>query len=194
MNGPFGGAAEGGRTDRKMHWLPVDFGIPLSIIVNIWRKDGRRRTTLLYILLGMSIYDIGASSMYVVGSWAIPRDVHNPNTFQPSGSMQTCRAQAFLFQTFASAVPMYNLSAAVYSYSAINRSWREELAHDQFNPTKLWCWFSGTEQSDMLKFIVYYGPLWVVLPLCLSVFSHLSLRARTRRGQQTGFARRGTGG
>ena len=152
----------------------------------------------------MSIYDIGASSMYVVGSWAIPGDVDNPNTFQPSGSMQTCRAQAFLFQTFASAIPMYNLSVAVYSYLAVNHSWREErmkqyawcfhllpatfgtttaiygLAHDQFNPNELWCWFSGTEQSDMLKFIVYYGPLWVVFAIIVCLFSLIYRYVRRR--------------
>ena len=166
----------------------------LSIIGHILNKGRARRTTLLRILLGMSVFDIGASSMYVVGSWAIPSDTDDV-VFQPSGNDRTCHAQAFLFQTFASAIPMYNLSVAIYSYLAVNHSWREEkmkkyawcfhilpvlfgtttatygLVHDQFNNNELWCWFSGTEHSDMLKFVVYYGPLWVVFGIIVCLFT-----------------------
>ena len=161
------------------------------------RDRGSRMSMLSQLLVGMSFFDIGASSMYIVGSWAIPRDhgEDNPNIFQPSGTDQTCRTQAFLFQTFASAIPMYNLSLALYSFLAVNRQWKEEtfqarrwrfhvlpacfgtitatygLLHDQFNPNELWCWFSGTEQSDMLKFVVYYGPLWVVFWTIVILFA-----------------------
>ena len=181
------------------------------------RKDRTKRTTLSSILLGMSLFDIGASSMYIVGSWAIPRDhgEDNPNIFQPSGTDQTCRTQAFLFQTFASAIPMYNLSLAVYSYLAVNHNWNERekgpfrryrmcfhilpscfgsitatygLLHDQFNPNELWCWFSGTEQSDMLRFVVYYGPLWVVFWTIVILFAlmyrHVHQREQANKRRQ----------
>ncbi|KAL7576180.1 hypothetical protein ACA910_004833 [Epithemia clementina (nom. ined.)] len=71
--------------------------------------------------------DIGDSSMYVVGSWAIPRNDHTTmaNVFQPRGTTATCRAQGFLFQTFASAIPLYNLSLALFSYLAVNWHWKE---------------------------------------------------------------------
>ena len=158
-----------------------------SILYDIIFRKGKagKQMTMLSILLGMSIFDIGASSMYIVGSWAIPSD-EGGNVFQPSGTDQTCVAQGFLFQLFASAIPMYNLSLAMYSFLAVNRQWSEDrfqtyqwcfhvlpvafgsitatygVVHDQFNPNELWCWFSDTEHSDMLKFVLYYGPLWLV--------------------------------
>ncbi|KAL7576172.1 hypothetical protein ACA910_004827 [Epithemia clementina (nom. ined.)] len=202
----------------------------------VWRKRetanvSNRRTTLLQILFGMSVFDIGASSMYIWGSWAIPSDYgrgsaeeksHDNNynddvnfIFQPSGTVQTCRAQGFLFQTFASAIPMYNLSLAVFSYLAVNHNWKEDrfrryqlcfhllplsfgsitatygLIDDQFHPNELWCWFSGTDQSNMLKFLVYYGPLWLVFWIIVILFSlmYRHVRRREAMNKRMQFAR-----
>ena len=183
------------------------------------RRKQQTTTTLLQILLGMSLFDIGASSMYIWGSWAIPPHSSNDDNttddnnvhdvFQPSGTNATCHAQGFLFQTFASAIPMYNLSLAIYSYLAVNWDWKETqfqsyhwcfhilpisfgtitatygLLHDQFNPNELWCWFSGTKHSDMLKFVVYYGPLWIVFFVILTLFGlmyrHVHEREETNK-------------
>ncbi|KAL7576118.1 hypothetical protein ACA910_004784 [Epithemia clementina (nom. ined.)] len=165
-----------------------------------------KQRTVMQILMGMSIFDIGASSMYLVGSWAIPSDQGSSNVFQPSGTDRTCVAQGFLFQLFASAIPMYNLSLALYSYLAVNRQWTEDvfrsyqwcfhvlpigfgaitatygLVDDQFHPNELWCWFSKTEQSDMLKFILYYGPLWLVF--CIIVILFVLIYRHVRKIEQ----------
>ncbi|KAL7580404.1 hypothetical protein ACA910_004427 [Epithemia clementina (nom. ined.)] len=152
------------------------------------------RTVLLHILVGMSFFDVGASSMYIVGSWAIDPDKAKANVFAPHGTEGTCIAQGALFQTFASALPFYNLSLAIYYFLTVKRNWKNDklqrnawafhagpiffgistavygVAADQFHPNELWCWFSGTSQSNKLKFMLYYGPLWIIFIVVVTLF------------------------
>lgn len=183
----------------------------VSLITEIMRRGKQKRTTLFQILLGMSLFDIGASIWYVVGSWAIPRDTEG-NMFQPSGTEATCHMQGFLFQVFASAIPMYNLSLSYYYRLTVNFGWREDkarniwwmfhvlpitfgtttatygLVFDQFNPNELWCWFSGTEQSDVLKFLFYYGPLWVVFFIIVLIFMSMYKHVRKQEEANKRFS------
>ncbi|KAL7580408.1 hypothetical protein ACA910_004430 [Epithemia clementina (nom. ined.)] len=194
-----------------------------SILVDIlWcRKQQQRRQhrlikcpILLHILLGMSLFDICSSSMYVVGSWAIPPNDHNNNNdldgndhhqqqhgssvvFQPKGTAATCAAQGALFQAFEPAMPLYNLSLALYYYLTIVYNWKTHqlqrfawafhmgpilfgtstaiygVVTDRFhNSNDLWCWFAGdTRQSKLLIFVLSYVPLWSVFGIVLVLFA-----------------------
>ena len=203
----------------------------LLILHDIWRKKKKqsehhsdhhhpthaRRVVLLHILLGMSLFDICASSMYIVGSWAIPADQldEGSTVYNPRGTRATCRAQGALFQTFASAIPFYNLSLAIYYFLTIRRNWKEDklkryawcfhigpavfgpttalygLLDDQFNPLEFWCWFGGTEETDFLQFALYYGPLWIIFTVVVTLFSILyrHVRKQERANQRYQFER-----
>ena len=170
------------------------------IIWNVWHKKRHlkhrlKRPVLLNILLGMSLFDLCSSSMYIVGSWAIPANEASETVFMPRGSTFTCTAQGALFQAFEPAIPLYNLSLASYYYLTVKCNWKDDklqrharafhvgpalfglstalygVLDNQFHPNDFWCWFAGTEQSDLLKFLLYYIPIWASFFAVVTLFS-----------------------
>ncbi|KAL7580411.1 hypothetical protein ACA910_004433 [Epithemia clementina (nom. ined.)] len=172
-----------------------------TILWDIWRHHYQGKSNdfkppiFLQILMGMSILDICSSSMYIVGSWAIPPENASDTVFQPRGTDTFCTVQGALFQACEPAIPLYNLSLAVYYFLSINcHSWTPAklqqyawafhvcpvlfgfstaifgVAANQFHPNEFWCWFAGTEESDLLKFLLYYGPLWTAFATVVTLF------------------------
>ena len=166
-----------------------------SIIYDIVCRKSKmgKQLTMLQILMGMSLSDIVASFTFLVGTWAIPSD-NDDDAYKAMGNEATCRVQGFLIQMFGSAVPLYNLCLAVYSYLAINKHWTEDdfskrrwrfhilpgtfggltglygLIDDQYHPAGLWCWFAGTDRSDILRFSLFYIPHWITFGCIATLF------------------------
>lgn len=98
----------------------------------IIRTPHRMRILCNRILLGMYMTDILRCLTYLVGTWMIP--VGTDSVFMATGTISTCRAQAFVSQ-FGLAVPLYALLFNFYFFIAI----KNDFNHNRVRWAEKWC-------------------------------------------------------
>lgn len=175
----------------------------IFIAQEIIRHPKKRKTVYHRLILALSLSDISVSSACFVGSWGIPKNT--AGIFMPLGNEITCKMQGFLIQ-LGMTTPFYNASLSLYYLLIINYGYKEKdvlkieplfhlvpllwgfgtailgLAWDQYHNSNLWCWISSTPQTKVLRWALFYGPLWVILffvtVLMFVVYRYVHLQER----------------
>ncbi|KAL7551947.1 hypothetical protein ACHAWF_015160 [Thalassiosira exigua] len=189
----------------------------LSIIVDVirkYRKNGGRSDAkpkaYHRLMMGMSTFDVIASTGYMMSTWPIPADT--PEVWEAHGNDATCNAQGFILQ-MGIGTPFYNLSLAMYYYLVIVKNsppdgkWTEKIMHmigpvvalstsvtalalGMYGNSNFWCWI--TVEFNLFRWLFWFGPLWAIIVLIaviMAVIYYNILRQEHRQRRWRASAR-----
>lgn len=165
-----------------------------TIVVSILRQP--KRTTLTYILLGLSMTDFICSLWIGLSTWPIPKD-NDLDVTWASGSPLFCTMQGFFVQ-MAITSPLYNASLSLYYLLVIRYGWKEtsiekvrlvllttplfwglgtsiaSLALQELGNSVFWCWI----EDELYQFFFFYLPLWLAVVVVTVSCSMIYLAVR----------------
>jgi len=169
----------------------------LLIVVTVFCDRRKRNRTYHRLLCGISCVDISSSFWLGLSTWPIPRD---SGVLWAVGNERTCSLQGF-FTQFGVTSSFYNASLAIYFLLVIKYGWKESrirriepflhalpllwgfgtaatgLGMGVLGNATLWCWING--QYEMHRWVMFYGPLWLMI--CLVTLSSLLIYLHVRR-------------